>query len=103
MQRLDGTTIIGSYVVTIFAELFEIENENEDVNMTIKMNVSTVMMKDMTGSGAECDEISSQTPYLAAIILGAIRLVSSLILSNLFILYRRRTMYLASTVGSILR
>ena len=41
MQRLDGTTIIGSYVVTIFAELFEIENE--DVNMTIKMNVSTVM------------------------------------------------------------
>ena len=101
MQRLDGTTIIGSYVVTIFAELFEIENE--DVNMTMKMNVSTVMMKDMTGSGAECDEMSSQTPYLAAIILGAIRLVSSLILSNLFILYRRRTMYLASTVGSILR
>ena len=101
MQRLDGTTIIGSYVVTIFAELFEIENE--DVNMTIKMNVSTVMMKDMTRSGAECDEMSSQTPYLAAIILGAIRLVSSLILSNLLILYRRRTLYLASTVGSILR
>ena len=98
MQRLDGTTIIGSYVVTIFAELFEIENE--DVNMTMKMNVSTVMKMDVTGSGAE---MSSQTPYLAAIILGAIRLVSSLTLSNLLVLYRRRTMYLASTVGSILR
>ena len=101
MQRLDGTTIIGSYVVTIFAELFEIENE--DVNMTMKMNVSTVMMKDMTRSGAEYGKMSSHTPYLAAIILGVIRLVSSLILSNLLVLYRRRTLYLASTVGSILR
>ena len=99
MQRLDGTTIIGSYVVTIFAELFEIENE--DVSMTMKMNVSSTVMKmDMTGSGAE---MLSQTPYLAAIILGVIRLVSSLILSNLLVLYRRRTLYLASTVGSILR
>ena len=64
------------------------------------MNASTHMRMDMIGIGAECD---AQTPYLAAMILGAIRLVSSLTLSNLLVLYRRRTLYLASTVGSILR
>ena len=102
MERLDGTTIIRSYVVRIFAELFlQPGFENEDVNMT--MNASTHMRMDMIRIGAECDEMSSQTPYLAAIILGVIRLLSSLILSNLLVLYRRRTMYLASTVGSILR
>ena len=104
MERLDGTTIIRSYVVRIFAELFlQPGFENEDVNMTMNINASTDMRMDTIGSGAECDGMSSRTPYLAAIILGAIRLVSSLTLSNLLVLYRRRTMYLASTVGSVLR
>ena len=42
MERLDGTTIIRSYVVRIFAELFlQPGFENEDVNMTMNMRAQT--------------------------------------------------------------
>ena len=52
----------------------------------------------------ECDTGSplSQSAYISAIIIGLIRLVASLSLTYLLVHFRRRSLYLASALGTIL-
>lgn len=70
-QQFSGMTVLRSYVVKIFDKVFQ--------EKTLE----------------ECSGVSSEA-YLAAIVLGTMRLLSSLLLSKLLYHYRRRQMYFLS-------
>ena len=90
VQQFSGATVIRGYVVKIFGEVFNRE--------TIENNNVTSLCQ------CECDTGSplSQSAYISAIIIGLIRLVASLCLTYLLVHFRRRSLYLASALGSIL-
>ena len=85
IQQFSGATVIRGYVVKIFSEVF-----HKDANSTTHLCPSP-----------DHNPFSS-TAYMSAIITGIIRLLASLALTYLLVLYKRRTMYLASAVGTIL-
>ena len=84
MQQFSGATVIRGYVVKIFGAVFHPAN-------------STAAFV-CPGSGG----LAAHPAYLAAILLGLVRLASSLAITWLLVLYRRRTMYLASAAGTVL-
>ena len=78
IQQFSGGTVIRGYVLKIFGQLF-LENHTTLICHPIPLSA-----------------------YLSAIIIGMLRLVSSLCLSYLLVFFRRRMMYLTSACGSIL-
>ena len=100
VQQFSGATVIRGYVVKIFGEVFNRENFKhlKDLNMSITNGNLTDL--------CECDcrngQPLLQSAYVSAIIIGVIRLIASLSLTWLLVLYRRRTMYLFSACGMIL-
>ena len=55
-----------------------------------------------TSPDCSSDSKTSDNAYLSAIIIGLVRLLSSLLLSQLLLKYRRRAMYFLSTVSTII-
>ena len=86
IQQFSGATVIRGYVVKIFSEVFHKDDNNTSIHLCPSLHR---------------DPFSSPA-YTSAIITGIIRLISSLVLTYLLVLYKRRTMYLASAVGTIL-
>ena len=84
VQQFSGATVIRGYVVKIFGAVFHPAN-------------STAAFV-CPGSGG----LAAHPAYLAAILLGLVRLTSSLAITWLLVLYRRRTMYLASAAATVL-
>ena len=92
IQQFSGATVIRGYVVKIFGEVFHREATQDRGH-----NISAL---------CKCDCVSgnplSQSAYFSALIIGIIRLVASLCLSYLLVRFRRRSLYLASALGTIL-
>ena len=82
LQQFSGMTVIRGYVVKIFNEIFQ-KNDNKVID----------------GELNDCTHVAKEA-YLAAIIIGIMRLISSLLLSKLIYHFKRRHMYFLS--GKIL-
>ena len=92
MQQFSGATVIRGYVVKIFGEVFHRETEaGLGDNVTLVCSCSCAAGPPLAASA-----------YLSAVVIGVIRLAASLALTYLLVLYRRRTMYLASTAATVL-
>ena len=76
VQQFSGMTILRSYVVKIFNDIFETD-ENEDGSI-------------------------AKEAYIAAIIIGMMRLISSLLLSKLLYHFERRRLYFISGKSNLL-
>ena len=88
MQQFSGATVIRGYAVKIFGEIFN----REAVGNTTHL--------------CECDCVTgdplSQSAYISAIVISVIRLVASLSLTYLLVIFKRRRLYLASACGTII-
>ena len=92
MQQFSGATVIRGYVVKIFGEVFHRETEtNLGDNVTLVCSCSCAAGPPLAASA-----------YLSAVVIGVIRLAASLALTYLLVLFRRRTMYLASAAATVL-
>ena len=92
VQQFSGATVIRGYVVKIFGHVFT--KRPEDL---ISGNFTHICE-------CECEHGPplSQSAYYSAIIIGVVRLVASLSLTNLLVIFRRRTLYVVSTCGTVL-
>jgi hypothetical protein len=82
VQQFSGMSILRSYVVKIFNEVFKSGN---DLDLERQNSI-------------ECDpeqKVAGEA-YLAAIVIGITRLFSSLLLSKLLYHFRRRSLYIWS-------
>lgn len=86
IQQFSGMSILRAYVVKIFDSVFhEAPMEQSD-----KENV-------------QCDQSqTSKEAYISAIVIGLVRLFSSLLLSNFLKMYPRRSLYLTSITLSVI-
>ena len=88
VQYFSGMTILRSYVVKIFNEVFKTsDNEN-------------TIIKDLPIPN-QCNYNIDGKAYMAAILIGSVRLVASLMASKLMYHYRRRDMYFTSAILTI--
>lgn len=79
IQQFSGMSILRAYVVKIFADVFD----NSGNQTTIRQP-------------GECEHNVPAEAYIAAILIGFMRFLSSLLLSKLLYHFRRRTMYFLS-------
>ena len=90
-QQFSGATILRGYVVKIFGAVFSPRMNQLHDNITSPM--------------CECDcdggPPLSQYAYYSAILVGAVRLISSLSLTSLLVRFKRRHLYLASAVATV--
>ena len=75
LQQFSGATVIRGYVVKIFGEVFS-DSSSSASGLCPGPSILASL---------------SQPPYLSATILGLIRLLTSLILTYLLVLYTRRS------------
>ena len=80
IQQFSGMTVLRAYIVKIFNSIFQTESSQ---NRQIQ-------------SDLECENQIAREAYLAAVVMGIMRLVASLLLSKLLFHFRRRQMYLTS-------
>ena len=91
-QQFSGATVIRGYVVKIFGEVFHRETSpGLGDNVTLVCSCSCAAGPPLAASA-----------YLSAVVIGVIRLAASLALTYLLVLFRRRTMYLASAAATVL-
>ena len=79
-------TILRAYVVKIFNGIFQ-ALENESIDSFDK--------KTLDERANDCSHVANEA-YIAAIIIGVIRLFSSLLLSKLLYHFKRRNLYFIS-------
>ena len=86
LQQLSGTSIMRSYVVIIFQDIFAAGSQNQTISEHDNCNTTSI------------------EAYAAAICLSVVRLLASILLSHLLYHFGRRPMYLfslSSTVASL--
>ena len=92
-QQFSGATILRGYAVKIFGAVFSSRgNQQRHDNTTM----SPMCLCDCTGGGP-----LSQNAYYSAILVGAVRLMASLSLTSLLVRFKRRHLYLTSTIATI--
>ena len=88
IQQFSGMSVLRSYVVKIFDEVFQNNSNGTNFDPHIE------------GDHVEQCSIAGEA-FLAATMIGACRLVSSLMLSSLLYRFRRRTMYFWSAAMTV--
>ena len=90
VMQFTGMAVLRSYVVKIFNGIF-----NETNSTSIQSNSSKVQQN--------CDDKKvADEAYFAALMIGAMRLIASLLFSKLLYHYRRRSMYFFSAILTII-
>jgi len=88
VQKFSGQDIIRVYVVKIFANVFKSSHHEVDDDDDVFT--------------CEHGESINHVPYYSAIIVGLVRLFASLSLTKLLVNCKRKTLYVISSVGTIL-
>lgn len=95
VQQFSGMSILRSYVVKIFNTIFDDDAPVTKSNTSVDKNDTLLLV--------DCDSNSTASEaYMSAIIIGSVRLLSSLLLSNLLLRFRRRSMYMTSAMLCVL-
>ncbi|TRY81048.1 hypothetical protein TCAL_10367 [Tigriopus californicus] len=86
IQQFSGMSILRAYVVKIFDSVFH-----------------ETSMPEFNHENVQCDQSqTSKEAYISAIVIGLVRLLSSLLLSNFLKVYPRRSLYLTSITLSVI-
>ncbi len=103
IQQFSGMSVLRAYVVKIFDEVFNPGKKNSvsvlsHSNDTLGGNATAVNCASVDGSGSGS---TSAEAYVSAVVIGIVRLLASLLLSKLFKLYRRRSLYFTSMLLTV--
>ncbi len=103
LQQFSGISIIRSYVVVIFNEIFHDANFDRHHNTTHHnftaedpLQGERIHNSTIVETGCVSDEKTDNRAYLAAIVIAIIRFLSSVLLSRLLVNHGRRKLYMMS-------
>ena len=109
LQQFSGISIIRSYVVVIFNEIFHDSNFDRHHNTSHHNFTAEDPLggeRDHNSSvivtGCDSDEKTASEAYLAAIVIAIIRFLSSVLLSRLLVNHGRRKLYMMSASLTVL-
>merc|ERR1719341_1872523 len=94
VQQFSGVSVIRAYVVKIFDEVFSNHSLGHQLNSTL--NVTTVFLGTDGCLVSSRQHKTSSMAYVAAMVIGVCRLISSLALARLLRSVSRRVMYFIS-------